>query len=102
MVNNWTVLCTVRVADRRICGHSGLHAPAGSSLVKLGQAHCKIALAQEALALTLQSSYLDNLEASADEIREYEAERKALETRRYVLARRNSYPDGLTSSQNQR
>ena len=48
------------------------------------QAHCKIALAQEALALTLQSSYLESLEASAEEIKEYEAERKALETRRYV------------------
>ena len=73
----------VSSADRFHHGHSA-HVPSGSSLVKLGQAHCKIALAQEALALTLQSSYLESLEASSEEIKEYEIERKALETRRYV------------------
>lgn len=77
----------VRSDDSHHPSHVGQTSRTGSSLVKLGQAHCKIALAQEAFALTLQSSYLESLEVSAEEIREYEAERKALETRRYVRAR---------------
>jgi hypothetical protein len=52
--------------------------------VRLGQAHCKIATLQEAFALSLATAYVPALERAAEEIREYDAERKALETRRYV------------------
>lgn len=54
----------------------------GSSLVKFGRAHCKIATLQEAYALTLQDSFVNALDHFLNEIKDYEQERKKLETRR--------------------
>ncbi|KAI0060153.1 BAR-domain-containing protein [Artomyces pyxidatus] len=54
----------------------------GTSLVKLGRAHCKVATLQEAFGITLQDTYLLSLTRIGDQIKEYEAERKKLETRR--------------------
>ncbi|KAI0312224.1 hypothetical protein OF83DRAFT_676611 [Amylostereum chailletii] len=60
----------------------GEESPYGASLAKLGQAHCKIATLQAAFALTLQSTYLVSLDRCEEEIKEYDVERKQLETRR--------------------
>ncbi len=56
----------------------------GGSLVKLGRAHCKIATLQEAYALTFQDTYTASLEQFINEVKEYEQQRKRLESRRYV------------------
>ncbi|KAG6816838.1 hypothetical protein H0H87_002487 [Tephrocybe sp. NHM501043] len=42
----------------------------GSSLVKLGRAHCKVATLQEAYALTLRDTFLASLEKFTDDIKE--------------------------------
>lgn len=55
---------------------------AGTSLVKLGRAHCKIATLQEAYALTFRDTYLTSLESFGNEVKEYEHQRKKLESRR--------------------
>ncbi|KAF8908799.1 hypothetical protein CPB85DRAFT_767226 [Mucidula mucida] len=54
----------------------------GGSLVKLGRAHCKIATLQEAYALTFQDTYTASLEQFINEVKEYEQQRKRLESRR--------------------
>ncbi|KAI0045187.1 BAR-domain-containing protein [Auriscalpium vulgare] len=54
----------------------------GKSLVRLGRAHCKVATLQEAFALTFQDTFIKSLERFGDQVKEYEAERKKLETRR--------------------
>ncbi|KAA1466813.1 BAR-domain-containing protein [Dentipellis sp. KUC8613] len=54
----------------------------GQCLITLGRAHCKIATLQEAFALTLKDSFLSTLSKFEDEIKDYEVERKKLETRR--------------------
>ncbi|KAI0030841.1 hypothetical protein K488DRAFT_87382 [Vararia minispora EC-137] len=54
----------------------------GAALVRFGQGHCKIATLQEAFAVTVSASYLGSLDRAAEEIREYDAEKKMLETRR--------------------
>lgn len=59
---------------------------AGSALVKLGRAHCKVATLQEAYALTFQDTFLRSMEKFVDEVKDYENERKKLESRRYVLS----------------
>lgn len=56
----------------------------GSALVKLGRAHCKVATLQEAYALTFQDTFLRSMEKFVDEVKDYENERKKLESRRYV------------------
>ncbi|KAK0240392.1 BAR-domain-containing protein [Armillaria nabsnona] len=57
----------------------------GTSLVKLGRAHCKIATLQEAYALTFRDTYLTSLESFGNEVKEYEHQRKKLESRRLSL-----------------
>jgi BAR domain len=57
----------------------------GSSLVQLGRAHCKVATLQDAFALTLKATFMTSLEKFTDEIKEYEVQRKKLDSRRYVL-----------------
>ncbi|KAG6865587.1 hypothetical protein C0991_001136 [Blastosporella zonata] len=54
----------------------------GTSLVKFGRAHCKVAALQEGYALTLKDTFLASLEQLTGEIKEYEAQRKKLESRR--------------------
>ncbi|KAI9509903.1 hypothetical protein F5148DRAFT_1282466 [Russula earlei] len=54
----------------------------GQALITFGRAFCNIATAQEALGRTLGSSLIIALERFLDQIKDYEAERKKLETRR--------------------
>ncbi|KIJ64304.1 hypothetical protein HYDPIDRAFT_112290 [Hydnomerulius pinastri MD-312] len=54
----------------------------GTSLVKLGRAHCKIATLQEAYALTFQDTFVTSCEKFAQDIKDYEHQRKKLESRR--------------------
>ncbi len=61
----------------------------GQSLVSFGRAHCNIASLQESYALTLEETYLTAVRQSEDEIKEYQAQRKKLESRRCVLAQRD-------------
>ncbi|KAF9221816.1 BAR-domain-containing protein [Gyrodon lividus] len=54
----------------------------GTSLVKLGRAHCKIATLQEAYALTLQDTFIASCEKFGQDIKDYEHQRKKLDSRR--------------------
>ncbi|OJA13298.1 hypothetical protein AZE42_07679 [Rhizopogon vesiculosus] len=54
----------------------------GTSLVKLGRAHCKIATLQEAYALTFQDTFITSCQNFAQDIKDYEHQRKKLESRR--------------------
>ncbi|KAI0776612.1 hypothetical protein BD413DRAFT_225051 [Trametes elegans] len=54
----------------------------GQSLVSLGRAHCTIASLQESFAATFEESYLSAIRQSEDEIKEYQVQRKKLESRR--------------------
>jgi hypothetical protein len=52
--------------------------------VKLGRAHCKVATLQEAYALTLKDTFLASMDQFKEDIKEYEALRKKLDSRRYL------------------
>lgn len=52
--------------------------------MKLGRAHCKVATLQEALALTLRDTSMTFLLRFGEEIKEYDAIRKKLESKRSV------------------
>ncbi|KAI1795384.1 BAR-domain-containing protein [Ganoderma leucocontextum] len=54
----------------------------GQSLVSFGRAHCNIATFQESFAVTLDETYLTSVKQSEDEIKEYQTQRKKLESRR--------------------
>ncbi|TFK47129.1 BAR-domain-containing protein [Heliocybe sulcata] len=54
----------------------------GSALVKFGCAHCKVATLQEAFALTFQDTFLTAMERYEAEIKDYQTQRKKLESRR--------------------
>lgn len=54
----------------------------GSSLVKYGRAHCKIATLQEAYAVTLKDTFITSLQRFEESIKEYELLKKKLESRR--------------------
>ncbi|EJF60252.1 BAR-domain-containing protein [Dichomitus squalens LYAD-421 SS1] len=54
----------------------------GQSLVSLGRAHCNVATLQESYAMTLEETYLTAVRQSEDEIKEYQTQRKKLESRR--------------------
>ncbi|KAL1692462.1 hypothetical protein GGG16DRAFT_51371 [Schizophyllum commune] len=54
----------------------------GEALTKLGRAHCKIATLQETFALQFEDTYLASLKSLLDDIREYDVQRKKLESRR--------------------
>ncbi|KIK92147.1 hypothetical protein PAXRUDRAFT_147950, partial [Paxillus rubicundulus Ve08.2h10] len=54
----------------------------GISLVKLGRAHCKIATLQEAYALTFQDTFVASCENFGQDIKDYEHQRKKLDSRR--------------------
>ena len=61
-----------------------------------------MAALQEAFSLKFEDTYLNSLRRADDEIKEYQAQRKKLESRRYVLhlhylpRRRNNLGDSLT------
>ncbi|KAF8331993.1 uncharacterized protein EI90DRAFT_3123080 [Cantharellus anzutake] len=57
----------------------------GQSLVKFGRAHCKIANIQEEFANTFTSTYVHSLEEQIGSIKEYQAQRKKLDSRRLAL-----------------
>jgi hypothetical protein len=50
--------------------------------VALGKAHCKVATLQEGFTLNFKESYIASLERSEDEIREFQSQRKKMESRR--------------------
>lgn len=52
--------------------------------MQFGRAHCKVATLQDAFALTFKDTFMTSLERFMDEIKEYEAQRKKLDSRRYV------------------
>lgn len=53
--------------------------------MSLGRAHCKIATLQEAFGTDLQATYVTSITQMEDEIKEYQAQRKKLESRRFVV-----------------
>jgi hypothetical protein len=53
-------------------------------MVRFGRAHCKVATLQDAFALTFKDTFITSLEKFIDEIKEYEAQRKKLDSRRRV------------------
>jgi hypothetical protein len=57
----------------------------GTSLVKFGRAHSKVATLQEAYALTFQDTFLASIKKFEDNIKDYEHQRKKLESRRCVF-----------------
>ncbi|KAF5326169.1 hypothetical protein D9611_000817 [Ephemerocybe angulata] len=57
----------------------------GSSLVRLGRAHCSIATLQQTYAVQFKDTFMAAIERFLEEIKEYEALRKQLESRRGVL-----------------
>lgn len=50
--------------------------------MKLGRAHCKVATLQEAYALTFKDTFLASIEKFTDDIKEFEVQRKKLDSRR--------------------
>ncbi|KAJ8090418.1 hypothetical protein PM082_019016 [Marasmius tenuissimus] len=72
------ILGIVMITHGEECGESTL----GTSLVKLGRAHCKVATLQEGYALTFRDTYMSSIEKFGDEIKEYDQMRKKLDSRR--------------------
>ncbi|TFK27306.1 ras-domain-containing protein, partial [Coprinopsis marcescibilis] len=70
----------------------------GSSLVKLGRAHCKAATLQEAYALTFKDTFITAIEKFKEEIKEYEALRKKAESRKQTLESATSRFERLRGS----
>lgn len=54
----------------------------GTSLVNLGKAHCKIATLQETFAISFEDTFIDSVKQNEDEIKEYQHQRKKLDSRR--------------------
>ncbi|KAF8654729.1 hypothetical protein AX16_003385 [Volvariella volvacea WC 439] len=61
---------------------SQLFVNTGNSLIKMGRAHSKIATIQEAYALTFQDTYMIPLQKFGERIKEYDQQRKKLDSRR--------------------
>jgi SWI/SNF-related matrix-associated actin-dependent regulator of chromatin subfamily D len=55
----------------------------GKLLVTFGRAFCNVATAQEVLGQTLGSTLILALEGFLDQVKDYEVERKKLESRRW-------------------
>jgi hypothetical protein len=56
----------------------------GAALVSFGRVHCKLGILQEDYAAALQDAYITKLQDGIAAIKEYQALRKKLESRRYV------------------
>ncbi|KAG9310889.1 hypothetical protein JVU11DRAFT_8747 [Chiua virens] len=54
----------------------------GACLIAMGRAHCKIATLQEAYGLTFRDTFIASCERYAQDIKDYEYQRKKLESRR--------------------
>ncbi|KAF8555166.1 BAR-domain-containing protein [Imleria badia] len=54
----------------------------GACLVALGRAHCKVATLQEAYGLTFRDTFISSCERFARDIKDYEHQRKKLDSRR--------------------
>ncbi|KAI9463493.1 BAR-domain-containing protein [Boletus coccyginus] len=54
----------------------------GTCLVAMGRAHCKIATLQEAYGLTFRDTFITSCESFAQDIKDYEYQRKKLDSRR--------------------
>ena len=80
----------------------------GQVLLTFGHAFCNVATAQEALGRSLGSSLIVALQRFLDQIKDYEAERKKLETRRWErmhyphLENRESNSEYVTTQAQQR
>lgn len=48
----------------------------------LGKAHSKVATLQESFALNFEETYIASLQRAEDDIKEYQAQRKKMESRR--------------------
>ena len=53
--------------------------------MKMGRAHCKVATLQEAYALTLKDTFLASMNQFKEDVKECEALRKKLDSRRYLI-----------------
>lgn len=54
----------------------------GTSLVSLGRAHCQVATLQEAFSVLFHETYFTSLQRAEDDIKEYQAQCKKLDSRR--------------------
>jgi hypothetical protein len=54
--------------------------------VSLGRAHCQVATLQEAFSVLFNETYVASVQRAEDDIKEYQMQRKKLESRRYVFA----------------
>lgn len=54
----------------------------GACLVALGRAHCQIATLQEAYGLTFRDTFIASCDKYAQDIKDYEYQRKKLDSRR--------------------
>lgn len=57
----------------------------GEALVNLGRAQCKVAAVQDRFHEDLASSYLDGLERNLAGLKDYQAARKKLDSRRLAM-----------------
>ncbi|KAI0683951.1 hypothetical protein BC835DRAFT_1466935 [Cytidiella melzeri] len=57
----------------------------GTSLVALGKAHSKVAILQESFALNISETYIASLQQAEDDIREFQVQRKKMDSRRLTL-----------------
>lgn len=62
--------------------NSALHRLKGTCLIALGRAHCKLATLQEAYGLTFRDTFIASCEKYAQDIKDYEYQRRQLDSRR--------------------
>ncbi|KAF5327946.1 hypothetical protein D9758_016777 [Tetrapyrgos nigripes] len=74
----------------------------GTSLVNYGRAHCKIATLQEAYAVTFRDTFLASIEKFQEDIKEYEATKKKLESRRLAYDAAISKQEKVKSSKKEK
>jgi len=63
----------------------------------MGRAQCKLATLQETHAISFGETFLASIRRTEDEVKEYQQQRKKLDSRRYVSAA-SRYPFGLITS----
>ncbi|KAJ7714733.1 hypothetical protein B0H16DRAFT_1617851 [Mycena metata] len=80
----------------------GQDSPFGNSLVTLGRAHCKVAKLQETFAQSFSDSFMASLVRFSEDIKDYEALRKKLESRRLSLDAASAKYEKLKSSKKEK